>query len=54
MTRYRLHFRSGGVSAWDTNKERAYADAKFFHADVEVWDVEADKCFMTYWNGRPW
>ena len=38
--RYRLIFKDGSYSAWTTDKEQIVEDAKFFRADIEVWEVE--------------
>ena len=38
--RYRLIFKDGSHSAWSTDKEWVVENAKFFRADIEVWEVE--------------
>lgn len=40
MTRYRLRFKDGSVSAWSSNKEEVEENAKFFKAEIEVWVIE--------------
>lgn len=38
--RYRLRFRDGSHGAWTTDKEYIEESARFFRAEIEIWEVE--------------